>query len=294
MDEGMMPVMTAPVEHEMNRAQQQLGRVFGQLQKLLKQREDSLARRKAWTELPPEASPDEHLDRLQVLRSERERQPGMQELAGKLSGLGDQLLKRLTPSDAQLEMQQSLKSQLQEVGQRERFQQQREELMEQTLREVLTEVAQAHPPTALQQRMLQVAGKVQQLASEMQPPRSVSASVPVSPAQTAARNITDQETARAASLRYEQARIEAGQDKTAQHEAVTMAKELGYDPSRLADAIQSHSGLGSAVVAATASLHPLGARGKRSAPAAPGPQTSASANAVKTPPAKVSSSRRSR
>ncbi|MFJ4634033.1 hypothetical protein [Streptomyces sp. NPDC088847] len=233
MDEGMMPVMTVPVEHEMNRAQQQLGRVSGQLQKLLRQREDSLARRKAWTELPPEASPDEHLDRLQVLRSERERQPGMQKLADKLSELGDRLLKRLTPSDAQLEMQQSFRSQLQEVGQRERFQQQREELLEQTLREVLTEAAQAHPTTVLQQRMLQAAAKVQQLADQMQPPRSVSAPAPAAPVQTAARNITDQETARAASLRYEQARIEARQDNTAQHEVVTMARELGYNPTRL-------------------------------------------------------------
>ncbi|MCX4564463.1 hypothetical protein OHA02_50940 [Streptomyces phaeochromogenes] len=224
-----MPVMTVPVEHEVNRSQQQLDRVFGQLQKLLEQREDSLARRKEWTELPPEASPDEHLDRLQVLRSERERQPGMQKLADKLSELGDWLLERLTPSDAQLERQQSLKSQLQEVGERERFQQQREELMEQTLREVLTEVAQAHPPTGLQQRILQVAGKVQQLTSEMQQPRSVSEPVPVSPTLAATRNTTDQETARIATFRYEQARIEARQDKTAQYEAVTMAKE--YEPS---------------------------------------------------------------
>lgn len=275
--------MTSPVEHEVNRSQQQLGRVFGQLQKLLEQREDSLARRKAWTELPPEASPEERLDRLQVLRSERGRQSGMQGLADKLSGLGDRL-ERLTPSDAQREMQQSLKSQLREVGRRERLQQQREELME---------VAQAHPPTALQQRMLQVEGKVQQLTSEMQQQRSVSAPVPVSPAKAATRNIGEQEAAQMAALRYEQARIAARQDITAQNEAVAMAKELGYEPSRLADAIQGYSG-NSAVAAALASLHPLGAEGKKSPSAASVPQASASANAAKLPPTKASSNRRSR
>ncbi|MFD9286072.1 hypothetical protein ACFWD7_54615 [Streptomyces mirabilis] len=286
--------MTTPVEHEVSRSQQQLGRVSGQLQKLLRQREDSLARRKAWTELPPEASQEEHLDRLQVLRSERERQPGMQELADKLSGLGDRLLERLTPTDAQLEMQQSLKNQLQEVRQRERLQKQREELMEQTLREVLTEVAQAHPPTALQQRMLQVAGKVQRLTSEMQQPRSISAPIPVSPTKIATRITAEQDAARMTALRYDQARITARQDKTAQHEAVAMAKELGYEPSRLAEAIQGYSD-NFAVAAALASLHPLGARGKKSASAASAPQGSTSANAAKIlPSAKASSNRRSR
>ncbi len=286
--------MTTPVEHEVSRSQQQLGRVFGQLQKLLGQREDSLARRETWTELPPEASPEEHLARLQVLRSERGRQPGMQELADKLSGLGDRLLERLTPTHAQIEMQRSLKSQLQEVARREQTQQQREELMQQTRDEVLTEVAQTHPPTALQGRMLQIAGKVQHLTSEMQQARSVSAPVPVPPAQAAPTNVTEQETAQMAALRYEQARIVARQDKTAQHEAVAMAKELGYEPSRLAEAIQGHSDLGSAVVAAAASLHPLGAEGMKSPSAASVPQTSASANAAKTPPSKTSSNRHSR
>jgi len=142
--------------------------------------------------------------------------------------------------------------------------------------------------------MLQVAGKVQQLTSEMQQPRSVPEPVPVSPALAATRNATDQETARIATFRYEQARIEARQDKTAQHEAVTMAKELGYEPSRLANAIQGHSGLGSAVVAATASLHPLGAESRKPASAAAGPQASASANAAKMLPAKENPNRRSR
>ncbi|MFI6662674.1 hypothetical protein ACIBL8_45060 [Streptomyces sp. NPDC050523] len=263
--------MSVPVEHEVNRSQQQLDRVFGQLQKLLGQREGWLAGRKAWTELPPEASPDEHLDRLQALRGERKRQPGMQELADKLSGFGDRLLEQLTPTDDQREMQQRLKSQLREVGRRERFQQQREELMEQTLREVLTEEPQAHPP-GLQHRMLQVAGKVHQLSNEMQQPRPVPEPVPVLSAQEATRNQTAQETARIATLRYEQARIEARQDKAAQHEAVTMAKELGYEPSRLANEIQGHSGLGSSVVAAAASLRALGAESRKAVSTAAGPR----------------------
>ncbi|WP_164386856.1 hypothetical protein [Streptomyces sp. OM5714] len=285
--------MTSPAELEVNQSQQ-LDRVFAQLQKLLKQREDLLALRKASTERPPEASPEEHLDRMKLLRSERGRQRGMQGLTDKLSELGDRLLTRLTPSDAQLEMQQSLKDQLGEVKLLERLQEQREETMEQTLREVLTEVAQAHPPTSLQQRMLQVAEKVQQLTNEMQQPSSVSAPVPASPAKAASGKGTEQEAAQLAALTYEQARIEARQDTTAQDEAVAMAKELGYEPSRLADAIQGYSGLGSAVVAAAASLHPLGAQGRKSASATAAPRASASANGAKASPAKASSTRRSR
>ncbi|MFH8470914.1 hypothetical protein [Streptomyces sp. NPDC017991] len=292
------------MEHEVNRSLQQLSRVFAQLQKLLTQREDSLAQRKAWTELPPEASPEEHLDRLQVLRGERGRQPGMQQLADRLSGLGDRLLEWSTPSNAQIEMQQSLKSQLREIGQRERLQQQREELVEQPLREGLTEVAQAHLPTAPQQRMLQAAGRVQQLASEMRQPRSDSAPIPApilvpipaSPAKAATRNITEHEAAHMAALRYEQVRITARRDITAQNEAVAMAKELGYEPSQLADAMQGRSILGSAVVAAAASLHPLGMEGKKSASAASAPQSSTSANAATLSPAPAAAgdNRRSR
>ncbi|MEU9408585.1 hypothetical protein AB0E08_23240 [Streptomyces sp. NPDC048281] len=290
----MMPAITAAVENEVNRSQQQLEKLFGQLQKLLEQREKSLTRRKEWTELPPEASPEEHLRRLQVLSSERGRQPGMQKLADKLSGLGDQLLKRLTPTGAQIEMRRTLESQLQEVGRLEQLQQQREDLMEQPLREVLTEVAQAHPPTVLQQRMLQAAGNVQQLTSEMQQLRSVSAPVPVPPAQAAGSNVTKQELPQMPVLRYEQVRIAAGHDKTTQNEAVAMARDLGHDPSRLANAIQGCSNLGSADFAAAASLRSPGVEGKKSPTAAPVPQASTSANAAKSPPSKAINNRRSR
>ncbi|MEU9455910.1 hypothetical protein [Streptomyces sp. NPDC048277] len=280
--------MTSPVAHDVHRSHEQLGRVFGQLQKVLKQREDSLRRRREWTKLSPEASPEEQLVRLQVLGDERGRQLGMQKLADRISGLADQLVGRLTPTEAQREMHQMLKSRSQEMTGLEQSQRQLEDLMEPT------------PSTALQVKMLRVAGKVHQLTIEMGRPSSVSPRVPAPSAQAATATVAERETAQTAAARYEQARIAARQDKTAQKEAVAMAGELGYDPARLADAIQGYSKPGSAAVAAAASLHPLGPEGRKSpsaaaaAAAAAVPQASASANAAKSPPSATSSSRRSR
>ncbi|MFJ9034607.1 glycerophosphodiester phosphodiesterase family protein [Streptomyces sp. NPDC102274] len=75
--------------------------------------------------------------------------------------------------------------------------------------------------------------------------------VPASPAKAATTKVTEQEAVHR-------------KDVTSQNGGVAVARELGYDPSRSANAIQGYSGLGSAVLAAAASLHPLRAEDKKS------------------------------
>ncbi|WP_319216584.1 glycerophosphodiester phosphodiesterase family protein [Streptomyces sp. ME02-6987-2C] len=124
-------------------------------------------------------------------------------------------------------------------------------------------------------------------------PGDAAPQVPVSPTKAASTNTTEQEAAQMAAPRYEQTHIAAWQGVTGQDKAVAMAREHRSDPSRPANAAQGYSGLGSAVLASAASLHPLGAGGVRS-PSAASVQASASANAAKLSPSTASSTRRSR
>ncbi|WP_267717345.1 glycerophosphodiester phosphodiesterase family protein [Streptomyces sp. CoH17] len=124
-------------------------------------------------------------------------------------------------------------------------------------------------------------------------PGDAAPQVPVSPIKAASINATEQEAAQMAAPRYEQTRIAAWQGFTGQDIAFAMAREHRSDPSRPANAAQGYSGLGSAVLASAASLHPLGAGGMRS-PSAASVQASAPANAAKLPPSTGSTTRRSR
>ncbi|MFJ5035733.1 hypothetical protein ACIQB5_48900 [Streptomyces sp. NPDC088560] len=278
--------MTTPAEQESTRSQQQLGRVRGQLEALLQQRGDLLDRRKRQTELPPEVPPEKHLERLQVLRSERERQLRMQTLAVRLLKLGDQLLEHVTPSAAEHKSWQSLNSRSREVGRREREQQQREESMERILPEELRNVAQAHPPSGLQQRMLLVAEEVERVTGEMLRSGPASASAVRASAAVSA----GQDAGQRAALQYERACMAARQDKAAQAEAVAMAKDLCYEPSRLANAIHGYSVPGSAAAAA-AFLRPPGTEDRTSSVGAV-PRASSSASAAAAPTAGTGGRRR--
>ncbi|MFL4903854.1 hypothetical protein ACJ6WF_11870 [Streptomyces sp. MMS24-I2-30] len=157
------------------RARQQLERALGQLQKLLKQREDSLKLRQTWSGLSREASPEEHLQQLEVQRRERGRQQKMREFTDRLVGLAETLLQQQGPAQAQGQSNpevsdarrlQELKEQCADLDRRE-LQQLRQEQAEHGAGEPLPGAEQGQPLTPVQQRMQQVGQRVEQVTDEM-------------------------------------------------------------------------------------------------------------------------------
>ncbi|MEU9456789.1 hypothetical protein [Streptomyces sp. NPDC048277] len=197
----------------------------------------------------------------QLRREQRNLQLGMAALTDNLIEYGE-LLVKLTSSDVSRRLLESFRDWSHDVELRESLWRLWEEQMDPALREV-------RPPIQMGTELLQEAESLRPSISGLQ-------------------------WQLAPLLHYERELIAARQDKEAQAEAIAMAKKVGYEPSRLAAAIQGYSGPGSTTVAAAASLQPPGSEGRKSVSATSVPRASASTNAAMALPVSAGSSRRRR
>ncbi|MFB7493105.1 hypothetical protein ACFC09_00095 [Streptomyces sp. NPDC056161] len=252
---------------------EQLQRLLGQLQNVLKQRADSLERRKERSGLLPEATPEERRQGLEVQRTERGRQQGMRYLSERMLELAGELLKYVNLKVTDVPQLGATQKKFEDVDQREaeQLKQEIEEHSKHSEEGPLPGSEQEQLlPHRLRERMYGAGQKVQQQTNELKrlndeatPPvrsegkrLSTPLPAPVSPVEAAALKIIQRDAAQMAAMRYQMARVEARRDTSAQHEAVEMAKQLGYVPSALANAIQGYNQPNSAVASATASYSP--------------------------------------